>query len=113
MQPYVENAIWHGLLPLDHKKGIKKLSINIEPEGNTIIVISIDDNGVGRQASYLQKNETRKSHGMKLTEERMSLVAQYTRVNTKVIVIDKTDKLGQAIGTTIKIILTKNEDPLT
>ena len=33
----------------------KKLSINIEPEGNTIIVISIDDNGVGRQASYLQK----------------------------------------------------------
>ena len=44
---------------------------------------------------------------MKLTEERMSLVAQYTRVNTKVIVIDKTDKLGQAIGTTIKIILTK------
>ena len=50
---------------------------------------------------------------MKLTEERMSLVAQYTRVNTKVIVIDKTDKLGQAIGTTIKIILTKNEDPLT
>ena len=112
LQPYVENAIWHGLLPLDHKKGIKKLSINIEPEGNTIIVISIDDNGVGRQASYLQKNETRKSHGMKLTEERMSLVAQYTRVNTKVIVIDKTDKLGQAIGTTIKIILTKNEDPL-
>lgn len=112
LQPYVENAIWHGLLPLDSEKGVKKLLIHIQSYGIKGIVITIDDNGVGRKASYLQKNETRKSHGMKLTEERMSLVTQLTGVDTKILVIDKTDNKGEAMGTTIKIILSKNEDPL-
>ncbi len=113
MQPYVENAIWHGLLPLENSKGIKKLVITIRAFGSHGILISIDDNGVGRKTDENGKDNTRKSHGMALTAERMALISRLTNVKTEIEIIDKLDSEGQAAGTTINIVLNKDEDPLT
>jgi anti-sigma regulatory factor (Ser/Thr protein kinase) len=54
IQPYAENAVKHGLL---HRKGEKRLDISVEKEKD-VLKITIDDNGVGRQAAA----ELRKSH---------------------------------------------------
>lgn len=81
IQPYVENAIWHGLL---HKDGGGKVVISVEtgyaavetrhlslPNTN-ILRITITDNGIGRKAAALHTKATRRpSFGMKLTAERI------------------------------------------
>jgi len=71
LQPFIENAIWHGLAS---KKGRKKLSLNIQKEKKKYIAISIEDNGIGRKKSAeLNELKMRKkdSIGIKLTEERL------------------------------------------
>ena len=74
IQPYVENAIWHGLL---HKEGGGKVTIRVETLHatslpNTILQITITDNGIGRKAAALHTKATqRPSFGTKLTAERI------------------------------------------
>ncbi|KXK43961.1 MAG: signal transduction histidine kinase [Bacteroidetes bacterium OLB11] len=59
LQPFVENAIKHGLL---HKKGEKQLIIRLEKETNHILC-RIKDNGIGRKHSAeIKKTSTRKIH---------------------------------------------------
>lgn len=70
LQPFVENAIWHGLLP--SAKPDKKLNISISNKNSGLEII-IEDNGVGRQKSASLSNEVskNKSLGMKITRERI------------------------------------------
>lgn len=71
LQPFLENALWHGL---SLKKGLRKLDIIIKNSGSTHITINIIDNGIGREKSQEineQKMLKRKSIGIKLTEERL------------------------------------------
>ena len=73
LQPFVENAIWHGLI---HKKTKGSLLIQIDPEGSHLKCIVRDD-GVGRRAAQgLNKNELakHKSKGIKLTTDRIQLL---------------------------------------
>ena len=71
LQPFLENAIWHGL---SLKEGLKKLEIDIKQGKKEYINISIKDNGIGREKSF-QKNKNKllekKSIGIKLTKERL------------------------------------------
>lgn len=71
MQPFVENAIWHGIMP-KKEKGL--ITINIEKE-NQQIVISITDNGVGRDY-HRTKRKSHKSHGIDITTKRIQLMNQ-------------------------------------
>lgn len=73
LQPYVENAIWHGL---SYKLNNKQLQIRISREKGTIIY-EIEDNGVGRKKAEELKSLFRKQHeskGMKLLSKRISLL---------------------------------------
>ncbi len=74
IQPYVENAIVHGLW---HKKnGVGLLVINIQESGS-MICIKITDNGVGREAAQQIKQQHAKRHdsmAMKLTRQRLSML---------------------------------------
>jgi sensor histidine kinase YesM len=73
LQPFVENAIWHGLSP---KEGAKKLQVTISKNDLNCIEISIEDNGIGRvkaQEFKDQKIIKRESIGLKLTEERLAV----------------------------------------
>ena len=71
LQPFIENAIWHGLRYLD-KKG--SLSINIEQDNEGVRIV-IEDNGIGRSASAKKKKLNfikSKSYGIDITKERLS-----------------------------------------
>ena len=48
VQPFAENAIWHGLL---HKEGDKKLSIRFSNSSEEFLTCTIEDNGIGRVSS--------------------------------------------------------------
>jgi ligand-binding sensor domain-containing protein/putative methionine-R-sulfoxide reductase with GAF domain len=88
IQPYVENAIWHGLL---HKESGGMLKIDISRASATMICCVIEDNGIGRERAKELKSKsatTRKSLGMKLTENRLSLLNKYAEVMASVEIID-------------------------
>ncbi|HEX7846504.1 MAG TPA: histidine kinase [Chitinophagaceae bacterium] len=103
IQPYVENAIWHGLL---HKETGGNLSVHISMNGDNMLVCQIEDDGVGREKEMELKSKsatTRKSLGMKLTEDRISLLNKHAELNASVDIIDLHNGNGEAKGT--KVIL--------
>jgi len=73
LQPFLENALWHGL---SSKEGEKKITLNIrKATDENFIHISITDNGIGRIASEEIKQSKvlkRKSVGIDITKERLS-----------------------------------------
>ena len=95
LQPYVENAIRHGIRFLENKKGL----IQIKAEQETgYLVCSIDDNGIGREkASQLKSRQhiEYQSKGMHISKRRAELY------HIKQEVIDKKDIEGNSLGTTI------------
>ncbi len=104
-QPYVENAIWHGLLP--KKDGLPVLTINCRKKhGN--LVIEINDNGIGRVASAQLRPPhlmTHKAQGIKLTEERLLLVNEMYGVNAHIELIDTYQTGGLSTGTDVRFTL--------
>jgi anti-sigma regulatory factor (Ser/Thr protein kinase) len=95
LQPYVENAIRHGVRFLEKKKG--KITISIEAEEG-MVICSIDDNGIGREKAQRLKSEKHieyQSRGMQLSRRRAELY------NIEQEVIDKKDAHGNAAGTTV------------
>jgi tetratricopeptide (TPR) repeat protein len=72
LQPFCENAIWHGLM---HKDGVGELEIFISKQGE-MVVCTITDNGIGREKAADLKTksaEKLKSLGLKLTAKRLAL----------------------------------------
>ena len=71
IQPFVENAIWHGL---KYKQGEKRIDILVSVQGDQL-KICIEDNGVGRdKAKMFTKNNNRKSYGMTITANRIAVL---------------------------------------
>lgn len=105
-QPFLENAIWHGLLP--SKKEIKKLKIEIIPIENGL-EIGIEDNGVGRAFSANQKahrpKKNHKSMGMEIIRERIDLYNKNFEDQIDFEIIDKLGENGEALGTLVKFTL--------
>ncbi len=103
LQPYVENAIGHGLAP---KTGNKKLLVEIAKSEGTLL-FSIHDNGVGRNYSKSVsslKNPEHKSMAMELTRKRIDLVSNNSTENENITIIDLMDA-GQPSGTLVKLKL--------
>jgi ligand-binding sensor domain-containing protein len=71
LQPYIENAIWHGIMPLE-AGGDLKISILLENQHR--LKIEITDNGIGIDNSLKQKKNEHTSKGMTLTQERINLL---------------------------------------
>jgi sensor histidine kinase YesM len=99
VQPFVENAILHGLL---NKEGIgKKLTINYRIEDH-FLICEVEDNGIGRQATS-KKESIHKSRGVEVTEERLKNLNKLD-INTQYIeIIDKYDGSGKPTGTKVII----------
>ena len=77
LQPFLENAIWHGL---SSKEGEKKIVLEVRQVQKGSIIITIQDNGIGREAAEkLQKGKVlkRKSLGIPITRERL---ANFSRI---------------------------------
>jgi LytS/YehU family sensor histidine kinase len=104
-QPYVENAIWHGLLPM--KEGVAKLQISCRQQAGNLI-IEISDNGIGRVASaQLRPNQlsNHKAEGIKLMEERLQLMNEMYGVDARIDIIDNYLDSGAAAGTSVYFTL--------
>lgn len=102
MQPFAENAIWHGLM---HKKGIGCLEIQLCAENKTLTCVIMDD-GIGRNmaASFNSRPaEKNKSMGVEITAGRLALLNQSKNEATVFNIEDLTDKDGNGCGT--KVIL--------
>ena len=99
VQPYVENAIWHGLMHKEDNDG--QLPVKMYPY-NGRLRIEVEDNGIGRQAAQELKSKsatTHKSHGMKVSSERIDLINQIYASRAKVAVQDLSNPDGSAAGT--------------
>ncbi len=105
IQPYVENAIWHGLLHRKTPGG--RLDIKLW-KNDGVLHIEIEDNGVGREESKRMKSKTatrHKSHGMKITAERMDIVNKVYNVDAGVTITDldtEKDRNGTRVLITLK-----------
>lgn len=100
IQPFVENAIWHGLR---NKEDDGKLVINIHLEGN-ILHCSICDNGIGRSAASKEKmSGDKKSFGIKLTQDRLRLISFNYHTDPAITISDLKNDNGQSAGTRVDI----------
>ena len=105
IQPFVENAIWHGLM---HKEGERLLQIKFSEPGDSIHCI-IEDNGVGREKSREAKLATGQgkkhtSKGIQVSMERLEAMGNGNGCKGSLDIIDLKDEKGNAAGTRVKII---------
>lgn len=102
LQPFIENAIWHGL---SSKKGKKKLTIKAAHDPEGYIHIEIEDNGIGRKkAAEIKRNKLHKkqSIGLQLTEERLLHFSKEFKNQYKIEFVDLyDDQTRQALGTLV------------
>ncbi len=98
LQPFVENAIWHGLSTSDNPE--KKLTIIFDT--SECLKIIIEDNGIGRKASS-EKKKLHKSMGMNITQERLAL---YNHSNDTSISLEIIDLEAENIPLGTRVILT-------
>lgn len=102
LQPYIENAVKHGLL---HKNGLKKLLITFSKNGDKIR-IEIDDNGIGRQKSAelnAIKNKNHNSFATNAMQNRIDLLNKNNKNKITIDFIDKMNQSQQSQGTTVVI----------
>lgn len=102
IQPYIENAVKHGLL---HKVGNKMLKIKFAEIGRFLLV-TIDDNGIGRKRSAelnVIKSKNHKSFASEANSKRLD-VLNYGKTNkVSVVYLDKTDNHGNPSGTRVEL----------
>ncbi|MGZ4060807.1 MAG: sensor histidine kinase, partial [Bacteroidia bacterium] len=106
IQPYVENAIWHGLM---HKQAKGLLTIRFAEE-TKLIRCTIEDNGVGRAFSEeLKKNKTsaHRSLALSLNKERLEIIGHLFQNKLQVIITDLTDENNMPCGTRVEVEIPK------
>lgn len=105
LQPFIENAIWHGLMNKSNKEnGVITLDFK---QQNGYLICTIQDNGIGRAAAALIKARRpvtgKKSIGLKITHDRIQMINQVQHLNTSVDIFDLKKEDGTAGGT--KVVL--------
>ncbi|MBZ5857175.1 tetratricopeptide repeat-containing sensor histidine kinase [Flavihumibacter profundi] len=108
LQPFCENAIWHGLM---HKDGQGRLDITLSL-GNNILYCTITDNGIGREKAEEIKSksaEKEKSMGLKITTERLALLNREKGVHTSYQMEDLLDENGNPSGTKVHLRISYKE----
>ncbi|MCD4698679.1 MAG: histidine kinase [Bacteroidales bacterium] len=103
LQTYIENAIWHGLVP-KRTEGLLELQFKLLEKEK--LLISIVDNGIGREkaAEISKHRENHRSMGMKNSNERIQLMNRLNKTNITIDVIDLYNNDNSAAGTRIEII---------
>jgi sensor histidine kinase YesM len=102
IQPYVENAIWHGLM---HKEEKGKLDIEVSQKNN-FLFLKITDDGIGRKkaAELVSKSAIKhKSMGLRITAERIAIMQSGNDSPPPVVINDLVNADGSAAGTEVII----------
>ena len=106
IQPFVENAIWHGLM---HKEGMRHLDIRFADVGDYILCI-VEDNGIGRDKARELKLATGQgklhtSKGISVSMERLQAMQKNGSAPGSLEIIDMRDASGWPAGTRVEIKL--------
>ncbi len=104
IQPFVENAILHGIM---YKESKGLIEVIFKLLDNTIRCI-IKDDGVGREIAMEKKkmnSSKRKSLGLQVTKERLELLNEKRKVSISIKIIDLKDETGKAAGTQAEVII--------
>lgn len=100
-QPFIENAIWHGLLPLKNQR-TPELTVRVSIK-DRLPIIEVEDNGVGREPD---KKIKKKNKGTQLVLDKIDTLNRLSKTsNYKIEIIDLNDNLGNKSGTKIVIHL--------
>ncbi|MCK0114847.1 histidine kinase [Gelidibacter sp. F63206] len=106
LQPYIENAVWHGLR---YKLEKGHLDIDIHKKNDTEITITVADNGIGRERSKALKTDNQKkqnSKGMGNIKKRVAILNEMYKDKVDVFVEDLEDV--EDVGTKVVVTLKKD-----
>jgi LytS/YehU family sensor histidine kinase len=98
VQPFIENAIWHGVRGLEDRTGLIK--VTIKPVNSTMIRCIVEDDGIGRKQAEIYKNilPGKKSRGIGIVEERLKIISEIKKTSYQV-TIDDVNPGEQETGT--------------
>lgn len=88
IQPFIENAIWHGLRGLEERKGVVKIFFEMNDDRQ--IICLVEDDGIGRKMADMFQGgiASHKSRGIDIVRERLRIYNDMTKSNFKVIITD-------------------------
>ncbi|MBX2873003.1 MAG: histidine kinase [Saprospiraceae bacterium] len=110
LQPFVENAIWHGI---QHKNTDGEVVVRIRRDDQHLIC-EIEDDGIGRVAARkIQENTNRvhRSLGMKITKDRIQMMNETQGIPARIEIIDLYGEGGKATGTKVVVYLPVTHSP--
>jgi hypothetical protein len=103
IQPFIENAIWHGVLP---KEGEKHINVYFEVLKESLLKVTIDDNGIGRkEAGKIKSLAKNKSLAITFIQQRLLLMSKIYKEEYGIEIIDKINSEGTPTGTKIRAII--------
>lgn len=106
LQPFVENAIWHGILP-EVPAGVVDIRVSLSGD---VLQVTIDDNGIGIRASQQQRRaDAKPSRGLALIRDRFDVLNQSHR-GYSFFIEDKSDHTPPSSGTRVTITLPRLTD---
>ena len=103
-QVYLENAVWHGIADVDYPGQIR---ISIQEKNNSLL-LTIDDNGVGINASKKLNDTSKNEHqskGMEITQKRIASLNRGKKKKYSLVILDKSELEGTETGTRIEIVV--------
>lgn len=88
VQPFIENAIWHGMRALEKRKGV--IRVQFSSPGTDMIKCIVEDDGIGREASLKRhvSNGSHKSRGIEIVLERLQLISKIRGIDYKLMITD-------------------------
>lgn len=102
LQPFVENAIWHGL---SNKKGGGAILVEFKIEEESLLC-AVEDNGIGRQAAAdSQRGKKHESKALGITQKRLELMQKETGKQAGYQVVDLVEPDGSPAGTRVELII--------
>jgi sensor histidine kinase YesM len=106
LQPFCENAVWHGLMHKEGKGHLNVLVSEVVSETDKTLHCIIEDDGIGRQKATELKSksaESEKSMGLRITTERLALLNQENNFSTFYKIEDVLNEHNNVVGTRVQI----------
>lgn len=108
IQPFIENAVNHGLFNLKDRKG--QLTIKMEEVSDEVINVIIEDNGIGRELAAQKRTKKHKSRGMQIIKDKIETINKSEGINMTTKIDDLKNASGEGIGTRVTIEIRENYD---
>lgn len=113
LQPFVENAVWHGVRALETRRG--HISVLAERRRDGSVVVTIADNGVGRAAARSRSAHGRghhRSRGLEITAERIALLRELHGIRVEITTEDIVGDGGAIAGTAVRLVIVAMATPI-